>query len=160
MERKEVIEELKEYFDIRELVCDHTFKKFGEKSWQFLDTEILHLLLTLRKDILKVPLVINNYHTGGPYTQRGLRCNVCKIPKGKTLNNQIYLSAHCNGAAFDITPLFKDVETNKRAEKARQLILQNERLLPYPCRLEADVTWLHIDCYNTLSENKVVIFKG
>lgn len=156
--RKEIIEALKPYFDIRELVCDHTYKKFKDLSWQFLDTEILRLLLVLRRDILKVGLVINNYHIGGPYTQRGLRCNICEIPKGKTLKDELYLSAHCNGAAFDITPMFKDVEANKRAEKARQLILENKDLLPEICRLEGGVTWLHIDCYDPMNGQKVTIF--
>ena len=32
MNRKEVIAELKKFFDIRELVCQHTYNAFGEKS--------------------------------------------------------------------------------------------------------------------------------
>lgn len=145
MTRQEIIKQLKEYFDIRELVCFHTYLKFGDESWQFLDTEILHTLLILRTKILKCGMVINDYIFGGVNEQRGLRCNICPIPKGKTEKNQIYLSAHCNGAAFDVV---FGKKTGMTAEKARRLIYQYQDLLPYNVRIEKEVTWLHIDCYD------------
>lgn len=145
MTRKEIITDLKQYFDIRELVCTHTFMKFGDESWQFLDTEILHTLLILRTKILKCGMVINDYIFGGGNEQRGLRCNICPIPKDKTDKNQIYLSAHCNGAGFDIV---FGKQTGMTAEKARRLIFQHQDLLPYNVRIEKEVTWLHIDCYD------------
>lgn len=33
MSRSELIKKLKQNFDIRELVCPHCYKKFGEGSW-------------------------------------------------------------------------------------------------------------------------------
>lgn len=157
--RKDLIENLKQFFDIRELVCNHTYERFKDLSWQFLDTEILQLLFVLRTNILKCPLVINNYHKGGSYTQRGLRCNICEIPRSNTLSKKLYLSAHCNGAAFDITPLFDGIEGNyERAERARNLIEKNKDALPFPCRLEGNVSWLHIDCYDPMNGRKVTIF--
>lgn len=155
MERKAIIAALKPYFDIRELVCKHTSQKFGsEKSWQFLDTEILHTILIIRRDILKKGMVCNNYHSGGPYSERGLRCNICSIPKGKTTSGQIYLSSHCNGAGFDFTIM------GMTAEEARQAIERNAHLLPYPVRLEDKVSWLHIDCYDSMNGKKVTRFQG
>jgi len=145
MTRKEIITELKKYFDIRELVCSHTYQKFGDESWQFLDTEALHTLLVLRTKILKCGMVINDYIFGGGNEQRGLRCNICPIPKDKTDKNQIYLSAHCNGAGFDVV---FGKHTGMTAEKARRLIYQYQDLLPYNVRIEKEVTWLHIDCYD------------
>ena len=41
MTREEILREIKRYFAISELVCDHTFAKFGEAAWQFLDTYLL-----------------------------------------------------------------------------------------------------------------------
>jgi hypothetical protein len=147
MTRNQIIIELKKYFDIQELVCPHTFQKFGEKtSWQFLDTEILHTILILRRDILKVGMICNDYKFGGKHTQRGLRCNICPLCKDKTLKNQIYLTAHANGAGMDF--IF-GAASGMTAEKARQLIKKNDFLLPYNVRIEKDVTWLHIDCYDT-----------
>lgn len=155
MSREQIIYLLKKnYFNIEELVCRHTFQKFGEKAWQFLDTEILHTLLIVRRDILKKGMVCNNYHSGGGYTQRGLRCNVCQIPRDKTTTNSIYLSAHCNGAGFDFTVM------GISAEEARQLIEKNAHLLPFPIRVEDKVNWLHIDCYDPMNGKKVTRFKG
>lgn len=155
MTRREIISELKKYFDVRELVCPHTFNKFGaETSWQFLDTEILHVLLVLRVDILKVPLTLNTYHVGGIYTQRGLRCNICKLVKDKTSRNEIYLTAHANGAGLDIIP------QGMTAEQARKKIHAYKALLPYPVRLEKDVSWIHIDIYDYCNGNMINEFEG
>jgi len=153
MTRLQIINELKKYFDIRELVCAHTYNKFVDKSWQFLDTEILHVLLVLRMDILKVPLTINDYHKkGGDKTQRGLRCNICPLVKDKTLKNEIYLTAHANGAGLDIIP------SGMTAEQGRKKIESLKALLPYPVRLEQDVTWIHIDIYDYCNGNQVNYF--
>jgi len=152
MTRLQIINELKNYFDIRELVCPHTYAKFGDKSWQFLDTESLHVLLVLRIDILKVPFTINNYHKGLDKTQRGLRCNICKLVRDKTLKNEIYLSSHANGAGFDIIP------SGMTADQARKKIESRKALLPYPVRLERNVSWVHIDIYDYCNGNQVNYF--
>lgn len=148
--REVVIEELKQYFSIKELVCKHCYDKFGDKSWQFLDRELLDLILALRKFILKVPLVVNTWHNGGDLTQRGLRCNICSIPKEKTKQNTIYLSAHCNGAAIDCQ------SPDMSAAQMRKLIKQNADNLPHRCRIEKDVTWLHIDCFAVTTNDYMV----
>lgn len=155
MTRQQIITELKKFFDIRELVCNHTYQKFGaEVSWQFLDTEILHTLLVVRRDILKMGMVCNNYHVGGKYSERGLRCNICSIPKGKTLAGQIYLSAHPNGKGLDFTVM------GMTAEQARRDIENHAILLPYTVRMEDAVSWLHIDCYDPMNGRKISRFKG
>lgn len=134
MERNEIIKELKKYFSIEELVCDHTLAKHGEASWQFLDTDFLHCLLILRRDILGRPMKCNNHKL--EMHQRGLRCNRCQIVRDKS---NAYLSAHVLGKGADFT-----VE-GMTAQQARQRI----KLLPnaFPCqvRIEGDVTWLHFD---------------
>ena len=58
MTRSEIIQEIKanKYFIIQELVCKHTFDRFGEKAWQFLDTELLHTLLVIRKKLGKAKI--------------------------------------------------------------------------------------------------------
>jgi hypothetical protein len=150
MTRKEIISEVSKHFYITELVCDHTWNKFAGLSWQFLDTELLETLLVLRTRIFKVQMNINfdQFH------QRGLRCNICQLVKDKTNNNQIYLSAHCNGAAFDADVL------GLTAEQARQKIRDNASLLPHPIRMEKDVNWLHVDIYDSLNGQKITEFNG
>lgn len=145
MTRREIITELKKYFDIRELVCPHCYKVWGEESWLYLSTPYLHTLLVLRTNILKVPMIMNDYLFGGKHTQRGLRCNLCQIVKNKSYANVLYVSPHCHGKGGDAVFGKKSGMT---AEKARQLIIENQDILPYNIRIEKDVSWLHWDCYD------------
>jgi len=142
MKRSELIAALKQYFDIRELVCQHAFNAFGEKCWQFFDHDALEMLLVLRRDVVKLSMTINNWHVGGPYSQRGFRCNICQLVKDKTLDNKIYLTSHANGAAFDF-----DAKGMTSAQ-VRALVKGKCDLLPCNVRMEAGVSWCHIDIYD------------
>lgn len=150
MERSEIIKELKQYFKIKELVCHHTYNRYGENSWKFLNTEILEILLVLRTKILKVPLICNSYSMN--LTQRGLRCNLCELNKDKTNKNIISLSAHSTGKGLDIT------SSKMSAEEMRKEIEKKSYLLPYPVRIEKNVSWLHIDCYDDGTGEKITYF--
>lgn len=130
--RDEIIRELHRYFQVRELVCDHTFSKWGERSWQFLDTDWLHCLLIIRRDILQAPMVCN----ADEAHQRGLRCNRCELVRGK---DSVYLSSHILGKAGDFTV------KGMTAQEARTRIKNNAHLLPCPIRMEGGVNWLHFD---------------
>lgn len=132
MTREEIIRELHKFFQISELVCPHTHSKWGERSWQFLDTAYLHNLLVIRRDILKAPMVCNH----GSQLQRGLRCNRCELVSQK---DAVYLSSHVLGKAGDFTV------QGMTAQEARSLIRNNAHLLPYPLRMEGGVSWLHFD---------------
>ena len=150
MTRNEILTELKQYFAIDELVCNHTLKKWGENAWQFLDTDYLYCLLVIRRDILKKPMFCNN-HSVGTY-QRGMRCNMCPLVKGKTA---VYLSSHILGKAGDFTI------QGMTAEQARQSIKNNAGLLPCNIRVEGGVTWLHFDVLpQTGIKQKVYEFKA
>ena len=132
MKRDEIISQLRKYFQISELVCDHVFSAWGQRAWQFLDTTYLHNLLVIRRDILQVPMTCN--HAGA--NQRGLRCNRCGLVTEKT---KPYLSSHVLGRAGDFTV------NGMTAQEARSRIRNNAHLLPYPLRMEGGVSWLHID---------------
>lgn len=148
--RKDIINQLKIYFDIDELVCRHTYEKYGNNSWQYLDTNFLHALLIIRRDILNKPMYCNNYSAGT--IQRGLRCNMCELVKSKS---SIYLSAHIQGKAGDFTV------SGMTAEAARKKIIEFKHLLPCPIRMEDGVSWLHFDCRpNDNSNELVTLFKG
>lgn len=146
MERKEILTQIKPYFDIEELVCEHVLAKFGKSAWDFLDTNFLHCLLIIRRDILKKPMWCN----GNNAKQRGLRCNLCQLVKEKKVP---YITAHLQGKAGDFTV------QGMTAENARKLILQNADMLPCKIRLESGVNWLHFDVRDSGNE-KVVFFKG
>ncbi len=149
MTRKEIIEQLKPYFGIKELVCPHAYMKNGDSSWQFLRTELLHTLLLIRRDIIQQPMTVNN----GQFSQRGLRCNICQLVREKSLKGIPYLSAHVTGAAIDF-----DAKT-MTADQVRKKIEEFAPILPYPIRLEADVSWVHLDIYDTGGQ-KVTYFSS
>lgn len=130
--RDDIIRELHKYFQIRELVCEHTFSKWGERAWQFLDTNYLACLLVIRRDILQLPMVCN--HDGA--NQRGLRCNRCELVRDK---GSVYLSSHVLGKAGDFTV------QGITAQEARSRIRNMAHLLPCPIRMEGGVSWLHFD---------------
>lgn len=132
MTRDDIIKALHKYFQVRELVCEHTFSKWGERSWQFLDTNFLRCLLIIRRDILQMPMTCN--HTGA--NQRGLRCNRCDLVKDKT---SVYLSSHVLGKAGDFTI------QGMTAQEARSRIRNMANLLPCNIRMEGGVSWLHFD---------------
>ncbi|MCX6232622.1 MAG: hypothetical protein NTZ33_13885 [Bacteroidetes bacterium] len=152
MNRREVIIALKKYFDIRELVCPHTYAAFGERSWQFYDFMELQVIYILRYEIFPEGMIINTYKNGGQYSQRGNRCNICSLVKEKTLAGQIYLTAHKGmGIDFDVPGL--------TAEQSRQRIFVKQDKLPCRIRLEKDVNWVHQDIYDDINSTaKIILF--
>ena len=147
MSREDIIKELHKYFQVSELVCEHTHSKWGERSWQFLDTDYLHALLIIRRDILQLPMTCN--HSGAD--QRGLRCNMCELVKEKT---KTYLSSHILGKAGDFSV------KGLTAQQARDRIKNNAHLLPCNIRMEDKVTWLHFDVLPQFGiTEKVYLFK-
>lgn len=132
LDREQIIRDLHKYFQIRELVCEHTHSKWGERAWQFLDTHYLACLLVIRRDILQLPMTCN--HEGA--SQRGLRCNRCELVRDK---GSVYLSSHVLGKAGDFTV------QGITAQEARSRIRNMAHLLPCPIRMEDGVSWLHFD---------------
>ena len=132
MTREEILKEIRKYFDVDELVCDHTYNRWKEQAWEFLDTDFLHALLVIRRDIIRKPMWCN----GAGKKQRGLRCNMCQLVKEK---KSVYLSSHIFGKAGDFTI------TGMTAEQARQAIKANASLLPCNIRIGKAVSWLHFD---------------
>ena len=153
MSRQDLIKHLKANFDIRELVCPHCYKKFGEGSWQFLSTELLSTLYKLRYEIFQQPIIINNWHKGGKYDERGLRCNMCPLVRAR---KSVYLSAHCLGMAIDFNV------GKLRSEEVFPVLKYNAHRFDYPIRVEKDTNgWTHIDVYQPVgSESNLIEFNG
>ena len=132
-------EQLKKYFNIKELVCKHVYDKFGDNAWQFFDYRLLAVLLDIR-EMLGKPIVVNNWAKGGEYTQRGLRCNICPLVKEKTSLEKVYISAHMQGMGIDFHV------PGMTSEEVRQAIVAKKAALSYPIRIERDTDgWVHID---------------
>ena len=157
MTKTEIINGVKKYFKLQEFVDKATYDKWGENAWAFLDEKLLETVIVLRRDILKVPMVCNDWSFGGKNQQRGLRTNLSELVKSKTAANTLYLSQHIFGKAFDF------VSSKMTADNMRKLIKQNQSKLPYPIRMEVGekVTWLHIDTMVMLNQRvKIYEFKG
>lgn len=141
---------IKQYFDIKELVCPHVYELHGDSAWQFLDDRMLDNLLYIREGIGK-PIVVNNWAKGGEYSQRGLRCTRCILVIEKVDLRKVYLSEHIFGQAVDFHVV------GMTAEEVRQWIIDHADELPYPARLERDVSWVHMGVRNK-SVEKVDLF--
>lgn len=156
--RENIIEELKEFFCIEELVDKVTFKRDGERAWRYFHTDLLRVLLFIRFNIDK-SMTINDWKWGGRFSQRGLRTNICSIVKGKTLKGKLYLSAHSLGMGLDF-----DVK-GMTADEVRDWIQSVEDSLPRKIRLEhkfaksgKTITWVHIDVFFENKNPKVYLF--
>lgn len=144
---------IKKYFGIKELVCRHVYNKHGENAWAFFDPRLLETLLWIREHIGK-PIIVNNWSSGGTYTQRGLRCNLCELVRSKTNSQTLYMSAHIQGTAVDF-----DV-VGMTAAKVRMWLFAHASELPHPIRIEAAVSWVHLDVRTDGENGKVITFKG
>lgn len=158
MGKTELIDKLKQYFDIYELVDEQTYTKFKDKAWGYFDYDTLESLLIIRENLGR-KITINNWYWNGQFSQRGLRTNVCSIVKKKTNGNKLYLSAHVLGKGIDF-----DVE-GMTASEVRKWIVENEHLFNCKIRLEhkyaksgKEITWVHLDTVHHPNTPKIYLF--
>lgn len=154
LNRKEILEGIKEYFDIEELACDHLLEYYKDNTsriWDFLDTGFLANLLVIRRDMVQRPMYCNNHKRG--QHQRGIRCNLCELVKEK---DRPYLSGHVLGKAADFS--IEGISGVREMNRMRQRIVLLKGVLPVSMRMEAGVSWLHIDVMPTPNGQKVYEF--
>lgn len=132
------------YFTAQELVPPDYFKLHGDDSISAIDTRILITLDSLREKLGR-SITINNWATGGQFSQRGLRTD---------LNVGAPKSAHRIGCAvdFDIKELSADVF--RKMVRAGQL----EKELAMITRIEDVTSWVHIDVM-PIDGKQIVFFK-
>lgn len=154
LDRTEILKGIKQYFDIEELVCDHMLERWKddpERCWDFLDTNFLAVLLILRRDIIQRPMYCNNHKRG--QHQRGIRCNMCEMVKEK---DYPYMSAHILGKGADFS--IEGIAGVRAMDYQRQKIHLAIGYYPVPIRMEAGVSWLHIDVMPTPNGQKIYEF--
>lgn len=138
------------YFKLHELVCPDVFNKYGERAWEFFEPQLLWTIDFIRHNIGK-PMTVNNWKNGGQFSQRGLRCNMCQIPRDKTKAGVVYMSSHNLGKAVDF-----DVKGMKASE-VREWLKLNKEHLPFNICVEDGVNWVHIDLRD--KDQKIYLFK-
>ena len=141
-----------QFFKLYELVCPDVYSKLGEMAWQLLDEKATVTVDWIRRTLDK-EITINNWHDGGDFSQRGLRCIQCQIVKDACLHGDVYVSAHILGRAFDF-----DVK-GMTADDVRVWLALNKEKLPYPIRLERDTVWCHLDT-EQVGDIKVYLFNA
>ena len=132
------------HFNTEELVSKQVFDVIGDDAIKLFDPKALETLEAIR-EILDVPLICNNWTSGGTRDDCGYRDLWCTVGAIR--------SAHKEGKAFDL------VSNKMDAESMRKTIIENKDRLPHNIRLEAEVSWLHIDTRNTSGE-KIQVFKA
>ena len=138
------------YFKIQELVSEAVYKKYGEKSWLFIDEKLIKTLDLLR-EYFNRPITVNNWIWGGELHQRGLRANKDEMVANK---KDYYISQHCLGKAVDFN--VKEMT----AQEVYEEIIKNKDKFYLISRIEnitCTPTWVHIDVANT---EKFVIFNA
>lgn len=138
------------YFKIQELVSEQVYKKYGEKSWLFIDEKLIKVLDLIREHFEK-PIIVNNWLWGGNLHQRGLRANKDEMVVNK---KDYYISQHCLGKAVDFNV------KGMTAQEVYEEILKSKDKFYLISRIENiknTPTWVHIDVANT---EKFVIFNA
>lgn len=138
---------------VKEVVCPHTWEKYGDKAIKFIDPDIMEVLNVIRNKILKCPITINN----STWKQRGLRCNCCQLVADKTKAGKLYLSGHNMGKAIDFSCKTYTVS------QIHDMIKKNQDLLPCKIRLESPIdapTWTHVDIMTYGQKEKIYTFRA
>lgn len=142
-----------EHFRTWELVCNHVYRKHGDKAIAFADPRLIKWLEWFREAVGR-PVIINTYGTGGKYSQRGYRCNLCSLVKAKTAADDMYLSAHTRFQAVDFNV------DDMSDEEIRQWLEVHKKDMPCNIRVERDtVGWVHVDV-STDNFDKITYFNG
>lgn len=125
-------------FDLRELVPPEVYTERGDAAWELLDPRALQTLDAIRGAV--GPITVNNWHTGGPYKESGLRTPHCATYKP--------YSQHTFGRAFDMK------SARLTPQELHAYIIAHPDLFPLITTLEnitATPTWVHFDVRNNPS---------
>ena len=138
---------LNTYFDIEEFVPPQIFKKYGMNSLQFIDPKII-AIATAYREFFKMPVFINDWHKGGPYSYRGFRTP--RVNLGAELSQHKFGRAFdCNIGSMNEKQMFIAVSENFEFFKQFGLTtLENYKFTD---------GWLHSDCRTTSDPNKLLI---
>lgn len=140
---------ISQHFDIREFVSPETWERNGPDSIKFIDPKLIDLAEFMRK-YFGASVIINNWHTGGNFKNRGFRDFDSKVG-GFTSQHRQGKAFDCNIKGFTIAELHKAIKKDERAFYAAGL-RRIEDIKDAP-------TWLHCDIKDGI-DNKIVVFRA
>ena len=125
---------ISKHFKLQELVPEEMYLKYGDKCWEFIDSNLIISIDKIKDKFPEGTMTINNWLWGGVRNQSGIR-----TPKSKYYS---YSSMHSWGKAIDA--IFSEYST----EEVRQYILDNPDEFPEIKGIELGISWLHCDTRN------------
>ena len=138
---------ISKHFDIREFVSKHTWDEWGMRSLWFLDPRLI-TLAEFTREWFGAPMMINNWHIGYSYQNRGYRHPESSVGASE--------GQHRFGRALDFN--IKGLSSDQVYDE----ILANEKdfMLAGITTLENKQyakTWTHMDIRNTGSANILIV---
>jgi hypothetical protein len=98
------------YFDLEEFVPPQIIKLFGKNAIWFINPKVIELA-TAYREFFKLPVVINNWHTGGQFSYRGYRPPRVNIG-AEYSQHKLGNAFDCNIGAMTEKQMFDAVKTN------------------------------------------------
>ena len=142
-----------ENFYLDEFIDPTTYNKFGINSLRYIDENIIKAVQYLRT-ALDMPITVNNWATGGPYQESGLR-------NFETSTGAKY-SAHKFGKAADLKiGKLTSYEMCNLVKKHEEELLKIgiKRMEAPEYTVGKNRSWLHLDtCYNG-GLNEIILIK-
>lgn len=133
------------HFDLREFIDPDIWAILGEKSIILIDHRIIEIADFFR-GYFDVPIVINNWHSGGPYKESGLRKFLTKTGAK--------FSQHKFGRAIDM----KLEHLHPEAVRKEVLAAWRKFRRCGMSAMEAGTpTWVHVDCRYTGTDDLLII---
>jgi len=125
-----------EFFSVKELVDEQTYKRFGSNALRFLDPRILWTADMLRE--MYGSIIVNDWSF-----RRDGKLDSCGYRRPAD-NSGSPFSAHKRGQALDLH--FQEADNNT----VREIILEypDYGAYQYITAIEMEVSWLHISCEN------------
>lgn len=108
------------YFTVEELVSKEVYELLGDEAIKLFDPKALEVLEDVR-EILDVPLICNNWRSGGSRDDCGYRDLKCSVGASK--------SAHKTGQAFDlVSNVLSANEMRNRIQLCAHMLRHNIRM--------------------------------
>lgn len=139
------------YFKLYELLPPSLYKN-EEEGWELIDDKLI-ITIDFLKELfgMDVKLIANNWKWGGNRENCCYRSIDCTV--GARMSRHKDYDGDGDGEAIDL------ISPQISAADMRAVIDMHKDELPYPVRIEKDVTWLHIDTANK-SNQKIYWFNG
>lgn len=124
------------HFVVQEFVPPSIYSNFGVKAWWYISPVMVGIADRLRQ-VIGQPIIINNWHRGGAFVNRGYRTPQSKV-----------------GAAYSMHRLGLAIDVSVRGMTPAQILdvirREKQTFLELGLTTIEDIrhtpTWLHLDC--------------